>query len=146
VRRRSSKAQQAFQRGLAALAQWVEREGQRPVPRGHSEEIVVNGEAEPVSVKLGAWVSNTRARRDKLTADQRSALAELGVDWAGAASAPTAQAVPAQPTKGGSVRLSPPKPPVRHHHAECDKPLYGGGTCTCDLIEQYGPPSERDDY
>ncbi|MFF9780381.1 Helicase associated domain protein [Streptomyces sp. NPDC013978] len=140
------KAQQAFQRGLAALAQWVEREGQRPVPRGHSEEIVVNGEAEPVSVKLGVWVSNTRARRDKLTADQRSALAELGVDWAGAASAPTAQAVPAQPTKGGSVRPSPPKPPVRHHHAECDKPLYGGGTCTCDLIEQYGPPSERDDY
>lgn len=24
--------------------------------------------------------------------------------------------------------------------------LYGGGACTCDIIEQYGPPSERDDY
>ncbi|MGW2563888.1 Helicase associated domain protein [Streptomyces sp. NPDC001514] len=142
----TSKAETAFQRGLAALAQWVEREGARPVPRGHSEQTKVDGEAEPVVVKLGVWVSNTRARRDKLTADQRSALADLGVDWAGAASAPTAQAVPAQPTKGGSVRPAPPKPPVRHHHDECDKPLYGGGTYTCDLIEQYGPPSERDDY
>ncbi|MEU1312467.1 Helicase associated domain protein [Streptomyces cinnamoneus] len=76
------KAQQAFQRGLATLAQWIEREGQRPVPRGHAEEISVNGETEPVVVKLGVWVSNTRARRDKLTPEQRAALAELGVEWA----------------------------------------------------------------
>ncbi|KIF04696.1 helicase, partial [Streptomyces sp. RSD-27] len=66
-----SKAQQAFQRGLAALAQWVEREGaDRPVPRAHGEEVAVEGEAEPVVVKLGVWVSNTKSRRDKLTADQ----------------------------------------------------------------------------
>ncbi|MFJ2154370.1 helicase associated domain-containing protein [Streptomyces microflavus] len=40
-----SKAQQAFQRGVHALAQWVKREGaDRPVPRGHSEEIAVDGE------------------------------------------------------------------------------------------------------
>ncbi|WNI33899.1 Helicase associated domain protein [Streptomyces sp. ITFR-6] len=78
-----SKAQQAFQRGLAALAQWVEREGaDRPVPRGHGEEIAVDGEAEPVAVKLGVWISNMRSRRDRLTADQLSALAALGVDWA----------------------------------------------------------------
>ncbi|GLW04414.1 DEAD/DEAH box helicase [Streptomyces lavendulae] len=78
-----SKAQQAFQRGLAALAQWVEREGaDRPVPRAHGEEIAVQGEAEPVTVKLGVWVSNTKTRRDKLTADQLAALAKLGVDWA----------------------------------------------------------------
>lgn len=77
-----TKAQQAFQRGLAALAQWVEREGAgRPVPRGHSEQIAVEGEAEPVVVKLGVWVSNTKSRRDKLTADQRAALAKLGIDW-----------------------------------------------------------------
>ncbi|MGW3653636.1 hypothetical protein [Streptomyces sp. NPDC000878] len=38
------------------------------------------------------------------------------------------------------------RPPVRHHHDECDKTVYEGGSCTCDLIEQYGPPSERDDY
>ncbi|RFC78331.1 helicase associated domain-containing protein, partial [Streptomyces sp. AcE210] len=77
-----SKAQQAFQRGLAALAQWVEREGDRPVPRGHSEEISVDGEAEPVLVKLGVWVSNTKARRDKLTAEQLDALRKLGIAWA----------------------------------------------------------------
>ncbi|GGX46397.1 hypothetical protein GCM10010353_71260 [Streptomyces chryseus] len=77
-----TKAQQAFQRGLAALAQWVEREGDRPVPRGHSEEIAVDGEAEPVTVKLGVWISNTKSRRDRLDTDQLAALAELGVDWA----------------------------------------------------------------
>ncbi|MDX2389577.1 Helicase associated domain protein [Streptomyces sp. DK15] len=78
-----SKAQQAFQRGLAALTQWVEREGaHRPVPRAHSEEITVEGETEPVTVKLGVWVSNTKSRRDKLTADQLAALAKQGLDWA----------------------------------------------------------------
>ncbi len=78
-----SKAKQSFQRGLAALAQWVEREGaDRPVPRGHAEEIAVDGEADPVIIKLGVWVSNTRARRDKLTAEQREALRGLGMEWA----------------------------------------------------------------
>ncbi|MEJ8653705.1 Helicase associated domain protein [Streptomyces sp. MS1.AVA.3] len=78
-----SKAQQAFQRGVAALAQWVEREGAgRSVPRGHGEPIAVDGEAEPVVVKLGVWVSNTKSRRDKLTAEQLDALRELGVEWA----------------------------------------------------------------
>ncbi|WP_368039436.1 Helicase associated domain protein [Streptomyces sp. 8P21H-1] len=78
-----SKAQQAFQRGLAALTQWVEREGaDRPVPRSHAEEIAVDGEAEPVAVKLGVWISNTKTRRDKLTAEQLDALRELGLEWA----------------------------------------------------------------
>ncbi|MGX1471196.1 UNVERIFIED_CONTAM: superfamily II DNA or RNA helicase [Streptomyces canus] len=78
-----SKAQQAFQRGLKALAQWVEREGtDRPVPRGHSEEITVDGETEPVIVKLGVWVSNTKTRCDKLTQEQRAALQALGAEWA----------------------------------------------------------------
>ncbi|MEU2359060.1 Helicase associated domain protein, partial [Streptomyces misionensis] len=78
-----NKAQAAFQRGLAALAQWVEREGaDRPVPRGHSEEIVVDDETEPVTVKLGVWISNTKARRDKLTPEQLEALRELGMQWA----------------------------------------------------------------
>ncbi|MET8397487.1 Helicase associated domain protein [Streptomyces anthocyanicus] len=76
-----SKASHAFQRGLAALAQWIEREGQRPVPRGHSEEIAVHGEAEPVVVKLGVWVSNTRTRRDRLAREQLDSLRELGVEW-----------------------------------------------------------------
>ncbi|MFE3907787.1 helicase associated domain-containing protein, partial [Streptomyces sp. NPDC059153] len=78
-----TKARQAFQRGLAALTQWVEREGaHRPVPRGHAEEVTVDGETEPLVVKLGVWVSNTKSRRDKLTPDQLDALRELGMDWA----------------------------------------------------------------
>ncbi|MCX5384859.1 DEAD/DEAH box helicase [Streptomyces sp. NBC_00083] len=78
-----SKAQQAFQRGLAALAQWVEREGaDRPVPRAHSEEVAADGEAEPVVVKLGVWLSNTKSRRERLDADQLDALAKLGMHWA----------------------------------------------------------------
>ncbi|MFJ7272762.1 Helicase associated domain protein [Streptomyces sp. NPDC099050] len=78
-----SKAQQAFQRGLEALTQWVEREGpHRPVPRGHGEPITVDGEAEPVIVKLGVWISNTKTRRDKLTTDQLAALAKLRIHWA----------------------------------------------------------------
>ncbi|MFJ5712885.1 Helicase associated domain protein [Streptomyces sp. NPDC093105] len=85
-----SKAEAAFQRGLTALAQWVEKEGQRPVPRGAVVEVEVDGEAEPVPVKLGVWVSNTKTRRDKLTVEQRAALAALGMDWAGVVPIPQA--------------------------------------------------------
>lgn len=236
-----SKAQQAFQRGLAALTQWVEREGaHRPVPRGHSEQITVDGQEEPVTVKLGVWASNIRARWDKLSAEQQAALAALGVPWALAAVPaqsnpasrndggvqPAPSDAPAQEDdQGGTVteseaqavwsraRMSrmnelrrnhtkaellrmayagglvshnspekwskdeiastvvdiefraaasskasqPPaptpapsavpatRPPGRHHHNECEKTLSGDATCTCDLIEQYGAPSERDD-
>ncbi|TXJ83361.1 helicase [Streptomyces lavendulae] len=87
MKKPGSKAEAAFQRGLTALTQWVEREGRRPVPRGAVVEIVVDGEAEPVSVKLGVWLSNTKSRRDKLTAKQRAALAALGMEWAGRAPA-----------------------------------------------------------
>ncbi|MFD7628990.1 hypothetical protein ACFV7Q_23655 [Streptomyces sp. NPDC059851] len=52
------------------------------MPRAHGEEITVEGEAEPVIVKLGVWVSDTKSRRDKLTAGQLASLAKLGVDWA----------------------------------------------------------------
>ncbi|MDJ0386392.1 DEAD/DEAH box helicase [Streptomyces sp. G-G2] len=79
---RESKAQEAFQRGLAALTQWTEREGDRAVPRGHSEQIAVDGEAESVTVKLGVWISNTKTRRDKLNPEQRAALKALGMEWA----------------------------------------------------------------
>ncbi|WP_307179757.1 helicase associated domain-containing protein [Streptomyces africanus] len=50
------------------------------MPRGHVEAVVINGQEH--QHKLGVWISNTRARRDKLTAEQRAALAELGVEWA----------------------------------------------------------------
>ncbi|WP_437105285.1 Helicase associated domain protein [Streptomyces sp. enrichment culture] len=79
-----SKAQTAFQRGLAALTQWVEREGaHRPVPRGHSEEITVDDQEEPVTVKLGVWVSNTKSRRAGWTpTSSGDALRQLGMEWA----------------------------------------------------------------
>ncbi|MFE5098214.1 helicase associated domain-containing protein, partial [Streptomyces sp. NPDC056638] len=77
-----SKAEAAFQRGLAALTRWVEKEGQRPIPRGAVVEIAVDGEADPVPVKLGVWLSNTKSRRDKLTAAQLAALRKLGIGWA----------------------------------------------------------------
>ncbi|MFE8991218.1 Helicase associated domain protein [Streptomyces collinus] len=71
----------AFQRGLAALTQWIQREGaQKAVPRGHVERVVIDGQEH--HHKLGVWISNTKTRRDKLTHDQRAALAQLGIDWA----------------------------------------------------------------
>ncbi|MFD5379328.1 Helicase associated domain protein [Streptomyces griseoincarnatus] len=73
-----SKASQAFQRGLTALAQWVEREGaHRPVPRKAVETL-----PDGTETKLGIWYSNTKARRDKLSEEQLLALRELGVEWA----------------------------------------------------------------
>ncbi|MEW1906191.1 helicase associated domain-containing protein [Streptomyces sp. NPDC056488] len=45
-------------------------------------EIDVDGEREPVPVRLGVWVSNNRARRDKLTSEKLEALRKLGIDWA----------------------------------------------------------------
>ncbi|WP_406458363.1 Helicase associated domain protein [Streptomyces sp. NBC_00876] len=72
----------AFRRGLQALAQYVAREGAgTPVPRGHLEEIPAVGKTEPVAVRLGVWMSNTKARRDGLTDQQRAALAKLGITW-----------------------------------------------------------------
>uniref|UniRef100_UPI000FCC1C90 helicase associated domain-containing protein n=1 Tax=Actinacidiphila soli TaxID=2487275 RepID=UPI000FCC1C90 len=76
-----SKLSEAFQRGLTALAQYIAREGAgRPVPRSHSEPIVIDDQEH--EVKLGIWVSNTKSRRDKLTETQRTALAQLGIEWA----------------------------------------------------------------
>ncbi|MFE7529540.1 Helicase associated domain protein [Kitasatospora sp. NPDC057542] len=78
-----------FTPGLAAPAAFVEREGHAKVPRPHKEplEVVVagpGGEAsvEVVSVGLGAFSNNTKARRAKLTAGQLAQLAEHGVEWA----------------------------------------------------------------
>ncbi|MFD5475271.1 Helicase associated domain protein [Streptomyces sp. NPDC127105] len=100
-----SKAQQAFQRGLAALTQWVDREGaDRPVPRGHSEQIAVDGETEPVAVKLGVWVSNTKSRWGKLAQEQQAALAALDVPWAVIAPVPSR---PGGPDPAGDVVVQP---------------------------------------
>ncbi|MGW2306243.1 Helicase associated domain protein [Streptomyces sp. NPDC001809] len=101
-----SKAQQAFQRGLEALTQWIEREGaHRPVPRAHSEEVAVDGEVEPVTIKLGVWISNTKSRRDRLDANQLAALAKLGMAWAQPVASP--QAAPDSPGSPSSAVTGP---------------------------------------
>ncbi|MFD3940166.1 Helicase associated domain protein [Streptomyces sp. NPDC058611] len=85
-----SKAQQAFQRGLAALTQYVEREGRTVVGRAHRE-----GLPDGTVIKLGVWVSNTKSRWDKLASEEQASLAALGMEWAKAA------LVPGQPGAGG---------------------------------------------
>ncbi|WP_078844516.1 DEAD/DEAH box helicase [Streptomyces achromogenes] len=67
----------AFQRGLAALTQYIEREGRTVVGRAHVEEL-----PDGSVIKLGVFLSNQKARRDRLDAAQRAALAELGYAWA----------------------------------------------------------------
>lgn len=67
----------AFDRGVAALRQYHARTGSLTVPRGHTEPI----EGVETPVRLGVWLSNTKARRSKLTAEQLEQLAVIGLDW-----------------------------------------------------------------
>jgi hypothetical protein len=67
----------AFQRGLAALTQYIQREGRTVVGRAHIEKLP-DGSA----IRVGVFLSNQKARRDRLDAKQRAALAELGYTWA----------------------------------------------------------------
>lgn len=67
----------AFERGIAALAQYKTREGTVTVPRGHVETL-----EDGTEVKLGVWIMNQKGRRSKLTADKLQALAALGLGWA----------------------------------------------------------------
>ncbi|MFD3775205.1 Helicase associated domain protein [Streptomyces sp. NPDC058612] len=72
----SGKAQQAFQRGLEALAQYVAREG--GLPARSAVEVLPDG----AEHRTGIWYGNLKARRDKLDQAQLAALAELGAAWA----------------------------------------------------------------
>ncbi|MFJ8563287.1 hypothetical protein [Streptomyces sp. NPDC093514] len=47
------------------------------------DRVAAVGEVVDDAAQRSAWVSKTKTRRDKLTADQLAALAQLGVDWAG---------------------------------------------------------------
>lgn len=75
----STAAVSAFEKGVAALAQYKARTSSVTVPRGHVETIVVDGQEYPV--KLGVFLSNSKSRRGKLTADKLAALAALGLNW-----------------------------------------------------------------
>lgn len=76
----SKAASGAFERSVAALAQYKARTGSVTVPRAHVETVVLDGQEH--AVKLGVFLSNTKARRGKLTADKLAALAGLGLEWA----------------------------------------------------------------
>ncbi|MCX5309206.1 Helicase associated domain protein [Streptomyces sp. NBC_00160] len=66
---------EAFQKGLQALQQYTAREGRMP-GRGHIEQLPDGPH------RVGIWIGNQKARRDKLDQAQLAALAEAGVDWA----------------------------------------------------------------
>ncbi|MFP8945313.1 Helicase associated domain protein [Streptomyces fenghuangensis] len=71
----------AWDRGLAALRQYLGREGHARVPRKWVEAVRDEaGQEHPI--KLGVWLSNTKSRRAKLTADKLRQLAKLGLEWA----------------------------------------------------------------
>ncbi|MEU8565159.1 Helicase associated domain protein [Streptomyces cyaneofuscatus] len=71
------KAVSSFEKGVAALAQYKAREGSVTVPRAHVERLEDGSE-----VKLGVFLSNSKSRRAKLTADKLASLAGLGLEWA----------------------------------------------------------------
>ncbi|MFF7890225.1 Helicase associated domain protein [Streptomyces sp. NPDC020794] len=66
----------AFERGITALAQYKARTGSVTVPRAHVERL-----EDGTEIKLGVFLSNTKARRVKLTSEQLAQLANLGLDW-----------------------------------------------------------------
>ncbi|MEU6612046.1 helicase associated domain-containing protein [Streptomyces shenzhenensis] len=68
----------AFERGCAALkTQYKARTGTTgPVSRSHTETL-----PDGTEVRLGVFLSNTKTRRTKLSAEQLERLASLGLDW-----------------------------------------------------------------
>ncbi|MCX5318055.1 helicase associated domain-containing protein [Streptomyces sp. NBC_00154] len=72
----SGKGGAAFQKGLEALAQYVERESAMP-GRSHVEVL-----ADGTEHRTGIWIGNQKNRRDRLTDQQLATLAELGLEWA----------------------------------------------------------------
>ncbi|MFD3943446.1 Helicase associated domain protein [Streptomyces sp. NPDC058579] len=73
----STTAVSAFERGVAALAQYKARTGSVTVSRAHVEQL-----EDGTEVKLGVFLSNSKSRRAKLTVDKLAALAGLGLEWA----------------------------------------------------------------
>ncbi|WP_157840054.1 helicase associated domain-containing protein [Streptomyces megasporus] len=68
----------AWDRGLAALRQYQQREGHARVPRKWIETVRDDtGHQHPI--RLGIWLSNQKQRRDRLPHERAAALEELGV-------------------------------------------------------------------
>ncbi|MEU0687521.1 DEAD/DEAH box helicase [Streptomyces uncialis] len=77
---RAEELSAAFQRGVAAWAQYIAREDRTTVPRRHTEHITINGTEH--TVKLGVFATNTKQRHDRLTHHQRTILRQAGIPWA----------------------------------------------------------------
>ncbi|MGW2831553.1 helicase associated domain-containing protein [Streptomyces sp. NPDC001286] len=71
-----------WETNLTAARQFHTREGHLHVPRKHVE-IVSTGDEEgsQASVRLGAWLDNTRRRATNLTPRHRADLSALGMRW-----------------------------------------------------------------
>ncbi|RKT02173.1 helicase-like protein [Streptomyces sp. 3211.6] len=74
---RAGRGREAFDKGLQALQQYLEREGGGTPGRGHVERLPDGSEH-----RTGVWLANQRQRRDRLHPDQLQALADLGQEWA----------------------------------------------------------------
>ncbi|MEV8529389.1 helicase associated domain-containing protein [Streptomyces sp. NPDC052000] len=74
----TARGSEGFRRGLAALAQYIEREQHTVIPRQHAEPVVVDGQEH--AVRLGVWLSNQKAppRRVERGAARRTRL-RLGI-------------------------------------------------------------------
>ncbi|MER5260397.1 Helicase associated domain protein [Streptomyces sp. NPDC002855] len=68
----------AFEKGVAALAQYRARTGSVTVPRGHVEQL-----EDGTDIRLGVWIMNQKTRRTKLAPDKLATLVGLGLEWAG---------------------------------------------------------------
>ncbi|MGW1554277.1 helicase associated domain-containing protein [Streptomyces sp. NPDC002346] len=73
----AAKGSDAFTRGVAALTQYIAREGKTVVGRGHVEHL-----PDGTTVRLGVFLSNQKSRRDRLSEQQLATLAALGLEWA----------------------------------------------------------------
>ncbi|WP_322888039.1 helicase associated domain-containing protein [Streptomyces solincola] len=60
----------SFERGTTALAQYRARTGSVTVPRQHVEHL-----ADGTELRLGVWLTNTKTRRARLSAERLTALA-----------------------------------------------------------------------
>lgn len=74
---RSGRGAAAWDRGVRAARQYLERHGHLTVPRAHVEPVVDDGQEH--GVKLGVWLSNQRSRRASLAPERAAVLAELGI-------------------------------------------------------------------
>lgn len=72
----------AFELGLQAARQYLQREGTlEGVSRKHQEVVVDPATGTEHTIRLGVWISNVKSRRGSLTPERAAALNDLGIRW-----------------------------------------------------------------